>query len=317
MPRPLVSILIPCFNAARWLPQTLESALAQSCRATEIIVVDDGSRDDSLAIARGFGKRGVNVFAQANAGASAARNRAVREAKGDFFQFLDADDLLSPDKINLQLELLQTRPGDVLASCAWGRFVDDIGAAQFRDDAVFRDFQPLDFLILAGETGAMMHPSAWLVPRAIAERAGPWNESLSLNDDGEYFCRVLLASAGVAFCADERARSYYRSRVAGSLSQRRDETACRSQFDSVALIASHLRRVEDSPRTRQAAANYYQRFIHDYFPAAAPLMRTAGERVAELGGSTIPAPEMGRKTAALARLIGWRNARRLKNLLQR
>ncbi|HEX2852746.1 MAG TPA: glycosyltransferase family A protein [Opitutaceae bacterium] len=316
MSQPLVSILIPCFNAARWLPATLESALAQTWRQTEIIVVDDGSKDDSLAVARSFEARGVRVFSQANSGASAARNRAVREARGDFFQFLDADDLLSPGKIAAQTELLASRPAGTLASCAWGRFTDDPAAAQFVDTAVFRDFAPLDFLVLAGNTGAMMHPSAWLVSRAIAERAGPWDETLSLNDDGEYFCRVLLASSGVAFCADERARSFYRSGLPGSLSQQRGDRARRSQFRSVELIGQHLRAAEDSPRTKSAAANLYQRFIHDFYPAPADLIRQAEKRVASLGGSTLAAPPMGAKTAALARLVGWKNVRRLKNLLR-
>jgi glycosyltransferase involved in cell wall biosynthesis len=317
MSEPLVSILIPCYNAARWLPATLESALGQTWRKTEIIVVDDGSRDESLAVARSFAERGVRVVSQANAGASAARNRAWREAHGDFLQFLDADDLLSPGKIAAQVALLVTRPARTVASCAWGRFTDDPDAARFVDDAVFRDFAPLDFLVLAAASGAMMHPSAWLVPRAVAERAGPWDESLSLNDDGEYFCRVLLASAGIAFCADASARSFYRSGLAGSLSQQRGDRARRSQFRSIELIERHLRAAEDSPRTRRGAADYYQRFVHDFFPTPTDLIRTAEARVAALGGSALAAPAMGGKTAALARLLGWRNAARVKHLLGR
>src|SRR5689334_12629004 len=95
LPRPRVSILVPCYNAARWLPATLASALAQTESSIEVIVVDDGSTDESLAVARSYESRGVRVFSQRNAGASAARNRAMREARGEFLQFLDADDLLS------------------------------------------------------------------------------------------------------------------------------------------------------------------------------------------------------------------------------
>lgn len=317
MPDPLVSILIPCYDAARWLPATLESALGQTWLQVEIVVVDDGSRDDSLAVARSFESRGVRVFSQANAGASAARNHALREARGTFFQFLDADDLLSPGKIAAQMELLRERPAGTLASCAWGRFTDDPADARFVDDCVFRDFAPLDFLVLAAGTGAMMHPSAWLVPRGAAEQAGPWDESLSLNDDGEYFCRVLLASAGIAFCADPEAKSFYRSGLPGSLSQRRGGGARRSQFHSVELIERQLRAIEDSPRIRRAGANLYQRFIHDFYPKPVTLMRLAAERVTLLGGTTLAAPPMGPKTAALARLLGWKAVWRLKRLLRR
>jgi hypothetical protein len=169
--------------------------------------------------------------------------------------------------------------------------------------------------VLAGDTGAMMHPSAWLVPRAVADRAGPWDEALSLNDDGEYFCRVLLASAGMAFCP--AGRSYYRSGLAGSLSQQRGDRARRSQFRSVELIERHLLAAEDSARTRRASANYYQRFIHDFFPAPADLMLAAARRVTALGGSSLPEPAMGAKTRALAALVGWRTVWRLKHLLRR
>lgn len=316
MPPPLVSILIPCFNAAPWLGETLESALASTWASKEIIVVDDGSTDVSLAIAQRFATRGVRTISQPNAGASAARNRALIEARGDFFQLLDADDLLAPGKLAAQLALLAARPPGTVASCAWGRFTTDPTTARFADDAVFRDFAPLDFLVLAGETGAMMHPSAWLVPRAVAEKAGPWDESLSLNDDGEYFSRVALASSGLAFCADSAARSYYRSGLPGSLSQQRGDRARRSQFHSLELITRHLLSTADSPRTRLACAGYWRRFVHDFYPAPAELIARAEAEVQRLGG-TVGRPPMGPRTAALAGLLGWKNVWRLKYLLQR
>jgi glycosyltransferase involved in cell wall biosynthesis len=316
MPDPLVSILIPCHNAAPWLGATLESALAQTWAHREIIVVDDGSTDGSAALAQQFAGRGVRTLVQPNAGASAARNHALREARGDFFQFLDADDLLAPGKISAQLAVLAARLPGTVGSCAWGRFTTDPAAARMVDAAVFRDFAAVDFMVLAADTGAMMHPAAWLVPRTVSERAGPWDESLSLNDDGEYFSRVLLASGGIAFCADADARSYYRSRLATSLSQRRSDRARRSQFRSLELIAQHLRAAENSPRTRQACANSYQRFQHDFYPAPAELMAEAAERVAALGGSTLAGPPMGARTAALARVLGWKNVWRLKHLLR-
>lgn len=315
MTRPRVSIIIPCHNAARWLAQTLESALAQTWPATEILVINDGSTDDSAAVAQPFTARGVRLVEQPNQGASAARNHGLRLARGDFIQFLDADDLISPDKITAQVELLRDRPAGTLATCTWGRFRDDPATAQFVDEAVFRDFTPVDFLVLASDTGAMMHPSSWLLPRAVADRAGPWDESLSLNDDGEYFCRVLLASAGMMY--GRTGRSYYRSGLPGSLSQQRGEKARRSQFRSLELIARHLRAAEDSPRTRRAAANYLQRFIFDFYPAPADLMQAAAAQVAALGGASLSAPPMGPKTAALVALLGWKNVWRLKYLLGR
>lgn len=316
----LVSILIPAYNAAPWIAETLGSALAQTHSRCEIIVVDDGSRDDTLAIARALAARHaerIRVETQTNAGASAARNHALRLARGDFIQYLDADDLLSPDKIGAQLALLQSRSISTIASCAWGRFEDDPTRARFVDNDVFRDFTAVEFLVLAGNTGAMMHPASWLVPRTVANRAGPWNESLSLNDDGEYFARVLLASTGIAYCTDCQAKSYYRSGMSGSLSQQRKERARRSQFHSIELITTALLTAENSSCTRSAAANYFQRFIHDFYPAPADLMAKAAQRVIDLGGTTIDSPAMGPKTRLLASIIGWRAVWRLKQLIAR
>ncbi len=98
-----VSVVIPCYNGAAFLRETLESAMAQTHQPLEIIVVDDGSTDDSGAIAEAFGSP-VRVIYQANQGESIARNRAISEAKGDWIAFLDADDLWEINKLEKQLE---------------------------------------------------------------------------------------------------------------------------------------------------------------------------------------------------------------------
>src|SRR5262249_57060076 len=102
--KPLVSILTPAYNAAEWIADTLESAVAQTWPRKEIIVVDDGSRDRTLSIAQRFVSRGVKVLSKANAGAAAARNTALSISHGDYIQWLDADDLLAPDKVASQIE---------------------------------------------------------------------------------------------------------------------------------------------------------------------------------------------------------------------
>lgn len=98
MTKPLVSILIPAYNAAPQLAETLQSALAQTWPRKEIILIDDGSKDDTVAVAKRFEKDGVKVVAQANQGAAATRNNLFALAQGDYIQWLDADDLLSRKK---------------------------------------------------------------------------------------------------------------------------------------------------------------------------------------------------------------------------
>src|SRR5437762_11434458 len=105
--RPLVSILIPAYNAELWIGDTIRSALAQTWARKEIIIVDDGSRDRTLSIARQFASEAVSVVTQENQGASAARNKAFELCQGDYIQWLDADDLFSSDKVAKQVAAAQ------------------------------------------------------------------------------------------------------------------------------------------------------------------------------------------------------------------
>lgn len=105
----LVSILIPCYNAERWVAQAIESALAQTWPEKEILIIDDGSTDGSLSIIRGFGDR-IRLETGPNRGGNAARNRLLSLARGDWLQYLDADDYLRPDKISGQMEFLSSHP---------------------------------------------------------------------------------------------------------------------------------------------------------------------------------------------------------------
>ena len=115
--QPLVSILIPAYNAEKWIADTLRSAIAQTWEAKEIIVVDDGSTDRTLAIARQFESEQVRVVAHEHQGAAATRNTALSLSQGEYIQYLDADDLMAPDKIARQLEALGQSPEQTDASC--------------------------------------------------------------------------------------------------------------------------------------------------------------------------------------------------------
>src|SRR5690348_5161005 len=105
--QPLVSILIPAHNSQEWLADTLRSAVDQTWPRKEIIVVDDGSKDQTAEVARRFAAKGVLVVTTKNQGAAGARNHALRLSQGDYIQWLDADDLLAPDKIERQIAALR------------------------------------------------------------------------------------------------------------------------------------------------------------------------------------------------------------------
>src|SRR5208337_354073 len=121
---PLVSILVPAYNAQNYLEDTLRSAVGQTWPRKEIIIVDDGSKDQTAAIARQFESPTVRLVAQENQGAAAARNQAFSLCQGDFIQWLDADDLLAPDKITKQMEQLDKCPSPrTVLSSAFAKFI--------------------------------------------------------------------------------------------------------------------------------------------------------------------------------------------------
>lgn len=311
---PLVTAVIPAYNAAAFVRDAVGSVLDQTHPHVEVVVVDDGSRDDTLAVARRLESTRVTVLAQPNRGASAARNAGLTAARGEYVQFLDADDLLHPDKIAVQVDrLLGEAPGAVAAG-AWGRFVGRPEEAAFRPGPLWEDLAPVEFLTRAYLLHAMMHPAAWLVPRALAERAGPWDARLGLNDDGEYFGRVVLQARAVAFCAE--ARSYYRSAVGGSLSSRKERAAQESELLSYELCGARLLEVEDSARTRRAAAALLQRFVYDWYPASPDLRRRAEALRDRIGGADIE-PDGPPGFHLLRRFVGWRTARRVQRLATR
>ncbi|MGD1874833.1 MAG: glycosyltransferase family 2 protein [Mastigocoleus sp.] len=310
----LVSILIPAYNSEEWISETIESALAQTWSNIEIIIVDDGSVDNTLAIAKKYESAKIKVISQPNKGASAARNTAFREAQGDFIQYLDADDLLAPNKIERQVKLSKNTNSDFLIAGEWGRFYKDYSEALFIPQILWADMLPVDWLLCVWENHYMMHPAAWLVPRKLAQMAGSWDENLSLDDDGEYFCRVVLASQEVKFCWD--AKSYYRSGISGSLSASRSYKAWKSAFLSIELGMKHLLEIENTARTRHACATRFQRFIYEAYPDVPDLRKKAELKVKEFGGSSVK-PFGGPMFELLSSFVGWKSTKRIKNIIGR
>ncbi|MBI2716584.1 MAG: glycosyltransferase family 2 protein [Rhizobiales bacterium] len=311
---PLVSVIIPCRNAVAWLGEAIESCLGQTWRNVQIVVIDNGSVDGSLQFAKRYASRGVVVLECAREGASAARNAGLAQARGDLIQFLDADDVLDHDKIRVQVEQLAHAPDASLASGAWARFRHNSSEAAFVPEPVWRNFEPHEFLISSWLGGGMMPSFAWLTPRALIERAGHWNERLSLNDDGEFFSRVVLAASSVIFCGD--AQGYYRTTDHPSISKRCDHDALASGFIAIDLSCRHLLQHCTSPAAAKACATQYQRFAYDAYPYAPDLVAEAERRSIELGGSELR-PGGGRAFQTLNHIFGWKFGKRCQSALRK
>ena len=307
---PLVSILIPAFNAERWIADTIKSALGQTWPEKEIIVVDDGSTDQTLSIARKFASASVSVITQSNHGAASARNKAYSLCQGDYVQWLDADDVLAPDKISRQMELLvRDATRHTLVSAAFGRFRYRVDRAKFSPTTLWCDLAPVDWLIRKLESNVFMQTAAWLVNRDLAAAAGQWDTRLSVDDDGEYFCRVIRESNEIRFVPD--ARVFYRRRL-DSLSYIGESTrGLESQFLALQLQISHLRSLEDSERTRRACLEFLNFFSLYFYPERLDLFKDLEYLATTLGGH-LKAPRFSWKYAGIQKGFGWTAAKRVQ-----
>ena len=313
VPRPLVSILIPAFNAEEWISDTLSSAIAQTWERKEIIVVDDGSSDQTLTVARRFESQGVRVVPQKNQGAAAARNTALSLSQGDYIQWLDADDLLAPDKIARQMEIVgQCRSKRTLLSSAFGKFMYRWYRADFVPTALWSDLSPTEWLLRKMGDNLYMQTATWLVSRELTEAAGPWDTRLLSDDDGEYFCRVLLASDGVRFVPE--AKTYYRAPGAafgGSLSHiGRSDKKIRAHWLSMQLHIGYLRSLEDSARVRAACVNYLQRSLIYFYREDTGIVEQAVRMAKELGGR-LTVPYLSWKYSWVKVAFGWSVAKHI------
>ena len=193
---PLVSILIPCFNAEHWIAQAIESALAQTWPTKEVIVIDDGSTDGSLDIIKRFDGR-IRWETSPNRGSNAARNRLLALAHGDWLQYLDADDYLLPEKLTRQLEFArEQRDVDVIYSpVAWKRIEN--GAVISTETPIPEPRDPWILLALwrLPQTGGALWKK-----RAVMS-VGGWQVGQPCCQEHELYCRLLEANAQFAYCA--------------------------------------------------------------------------------------------------------------------
>jgi glycosyltransferase involved in cell wall biosynthesis len=312
--KPLVSILIPAYNAAPWIAATLRSAQRQTWDRKEIIVVDDGSTDGTFSIAQQFASKEVTVVAQENQGASAARNKAFSRCQGDYIQWLDADDLLAPDKISRQMEAVERR-GDprALFSSEWARFMYRTSRAKFIPTPLWTDLWPLEWLLRKLGQNLHMQPATWLVSRELTEAAGPWNTRLSLDDDGEYFCRVILASNGIRFVRG--AKTFYRMSGFNSLSNvDRSDKKLDSLWLSMQLHVRYVCSLEDSLQTRTACLTYLKNWLGYFYPERPDIVGQAQQLAATLGGR-LDLPQLRSKYAWIGNFFGRPIANRVQTFM--
>jgi hypothetical protein len=223
---PLVSIIIPCYRQGRFLSTAIDSALAQGHPRIEVIVVNDGSDDDTEAVASRYGDRLRYVY-RTNGGLSAARNTGIAQAQGALVKFLDADDHLHPEQVAWHVEALAGRTERV--SLTGVRLYRDGAPEDFEDHTPqVRDLIPF----LLQDDNYWLPPIAYLVPASLARTVG-FDESCRCLEDWDFFSRLGLCNPEVV--SDQRIGAYYRLRPGSMSANRRAMTLTRARL----LIGLH------------------------------------------------------------------------------
>ena len=238
---PLVSVIIPMYNASRYIQETIQSVLDQTWSNIEIVVVDDGSTDNSYELVSQIKSDKVKVFQQTNQGAPVARNFGFLQPKGEYIQYLDADDLLSSHKIEKQLRELVLSKKEIAFSTFY----------QYVDGIIKPEWYNLRFTNHSYERALDLQvdiwryfipsyvPSCYLLSRSLIKKVGSWNESLLKNQDGEYFARVLSQANGIVFVPEEYVLWRY---VKNSISHTHSKHKANSIIESYKTIAEILLR---------------------------------------------------------------------------
>ncbi|KKD39484.1 glycosyltransferase family 2 protein [Limnoraphis robusta] len=183
---PQISIIIPVYNGATTIQATIDSVLAQTFSDFELIIVDDGSTDDTLKIISQYGDPRIQVVSSSHAGAAATRNRGLKQASGEYIAFLDADDLWTPDKLEAQLNALQTHL-EAAVAYSWTDFIDEAGSWRQAGRHRTVNGEAYAAMLLYNFIESGSNP---LIRRDALNTVGGFDESLTGGQDWDLYLRL-------------------------------------------------------------------------------------------------------------------------------
>lgn len=239
----LVSIIIPVYNGEKYISETIKKVLNQTWERLEIIVVNDGSSDNTeyeiLDTKRRYDiKDNIKYIFKENKGAASARNEGIRNSKGDFIQFLDADDYMDNNKIENQVNLI-IGSYNTIAFCG---YKNDYGnkIIQVKNEKLNKSYKnPAKLLVNCWKFKKFNVIHSYLIPRDLVFKSGMWNEKINNNDDGEFMARVILNSKEIKF--DNKSFVYYVF-LKGSLSKVKSKHNYNSRIESYRMILHNYRK---------------------------------------------------------------------------
>lgn len=277
---PIISVIIPAYNAERTIRETIESVLNQTFENSEIVVVNDGGTDRTLEIVQSISDPRIKLFSYPNSGKSIARNRGIQLSKGEYLSFLDADDLWTPDKLEEQWQALQDCP-EADVSYSWTNFIDGDGNLRYQGSRCGDAENIYRKLLVKNCFGS---GSNILIRRsAIAQMSFYFDETLSNAEDWDFYIR--LAAQFKCVCVPKYQVLYRTHNGSSSFNIRASEAAClkiidrafkqapdslqylkKHTFSSLYIYYAHRVLTNPSQRSSAISAFHYLRLAAHYNP---------------------------------------------------
>jgi len=300
---PLISVIIPVYNAAATLPATIQSALSQKDESftLEVIIVNDGSTDQSHVIIDNY-RESCKIITTENHGVSAARTTGLEQAKGDYIQYLDSDDMLMPGKIKQQLKALIESKADI-AYGDWQKFTqkgEEISVVETITRQVSTDAE-LDIF-----NNFWCPPAVLLFSRKVTDQL-TWKTNLPVIQDARY----LLDAASIGkFIYLPGVQAQYRIFQSQSLSQRDSLAFVTDCFVNTGEIYERWKdQLADNPEKKQALINSLRYCITEFSIAKSKLFDKGIDLLLKIAPGYVPAePALHHN---ISKLIGFKNAEKL------
>lgn len=318
----LISVVMPAYNASAFIGEAIQSVQNQTHENWELIVVDDGSTDDTKLIAQSYAEKDnrISVYHQANQGGGAARNEALKHISGDYVQYLDADDVLDKEKFATHLKEIQRCDylSDTLTYGTCIRLLVSGECVPSSMKQLYADYVPAleaQVAIWNGHFNSFQY-SSYLIPRMLVEKAGKWNEVLYRSQDSEYMARVLAIAKSLVHIP--AARFYYRQ-VNDSVSSRKISSKQLASEAVVCDIVSTLLlngKIVQQP-AKHACEVHYTDVLTTWYPQNRFLVKDM-LFVMKAKGLHLNFENRGKTFHILNKCLGWRMAvliMRLKNKL--
>lgn len=298
----LVSVVIPAYNAAQTITETLDSVFAQTYGNLEVIVVNDGSTDDTLSILENYPKP-ITIITTENRGVSFARSLGFANSGGDFIQYLDADDLLMPYKIEQQLSALLVQNADV-AYGDWQKFTSEQTKITITDTIERQIEGDLEIALF---TYFWCPPAAILYSRRLCQKLS-WNENLPVIQDARYFLDAAIAKGEFVYTKGIMAK--YRTAQSNSLSQKSDLNFVRDLFkNTISVYQIWNTDAKINPPKKTAIIKSLRHCINRLSVMDKNLANRAIEELLKIEPNYLP-PEKG-LLRSLSKIIGYKNAEKI------